>query len=83
MDLIRVELPSRISSASDLLFVPRQIPGSDSIASHVEYFCFFFRSRDVPSLVRSECLIDVLLFGGCSPQNFTLLPDKIPSRVLL
>ena len=67
------------SSTSDLLSVQQQIPGDGSIASPAENFekdvllasqrsdWFFLRNRDVPSVVRSECLIDVLLFGGCSP----------------
>jgi hypothetical protein len=82
-NLIRVELPSRVSSTMDLFSVHQQILGGGSVASPTEQFVPSPSDRDVPSVARSECLVDVLLFGGCSPQNFILLPDKIHCRVLL
>jgi hypothetical protein len=61
MDLLRVELPDRVSSISDLLSVQPQILGDDSIASPAEQFVPSPSSRDVSSAVRRECLIDVFL----------------------
>ena len=83
MGLIRVKIPSRISSTSDLVSVQQQIPGGDSIASPAEQSVLSSRSRYVSSVVRKECLIDAFLSGGCSPHNFTSPPNKIPSIVIL
>lgn len=54
-DIIRVELPVRVSSTSDLLFVQQQIPGIDFVASPAEQFVPSPGSRDVSSAVPENC----------------------------
>ena len=87
MDLIRVELPGRISSTSDLLSDQQQIPGSGSVASLAETLpgpslalefrgrCVVsFRSKDVPSVVRRECLINCVSVWWLFPTEFLIIP---------
>ena len=69
-------VPSRIAQSELDTLYPlrgwRSLPVLDSTEEDVLF----------PSpAVRRECLIDAYLFGGCSPQNFTLSLDKFPSRV--